>query len=287
MKEFAFHSPNSLTEALELLGELGEQARPLAGGTDLLLQMRQGERLPGALVSLRRLTELKGIHDDADGGLRLGAGTTLRELTRDATIRARYPCLAHTAALMGSEQVRSLATLGGNLCNGSPSADLAPPLIALGAEARISGPRGERALPLETFFLGPGSTALQPGELLTHLVVPPPQGRCVYLKHAARAYMDIPMVGVAAQLSFERGQLRKPRIVLGAVAPVPLRATAAERALEDGPLTQERIQAAAELAQAACSPISDLRSSQGYRRRMVRVMVVRALESLRPNGSGE
>jgi len=287
VKVFDFHTPGSLPEALELLVELGEPARPLAGGTDLLLQMRLGERRPKALVSLRRLAELKGSRYAADVGLRLGAYTTLRELTRDATIQAHYPCLAQTASMMGSEPVRSLATLGGNLCNGSPSADLAPPLIALGAESRISGSAGERALPLEGFFLGPGSTALQPGEVLTELAVPPPLGRCVYLKHTVRAYMDIPIVGVAARLFLEGGQVREARIVLGAVAPVPMRAAAAERSLEGGALTHERIQAAAELAQAACSPISDLRGSEGYRRRMVRVLVVRALESLWPNGRGE
>lgn len=286
MKAFAFHTPASLPEALELLVELGEPAKPLAGGTDLLLQLRQGERRPQALVSLRRLSELKGIRFGAKAGLRLGAYSTLRELTRDATIQAHYPCLAHTASMMGSEPVRSLATLGGNLCNGSPSADLAPPLIALGTESRISGPQGERALPMEDFFLGPGSTAMQPGELLTEVAIAPPLGRCVYLKHAVRAYMDIPIVGVAARLFLEHGQVREARIVLGAVAPVPLRATAAERSLEGGALTPEHIRAAAELAQAACSPISDLRGSEGYRRRMVRVLVVRALESLRSNGRG-
>jgi len=284
MKQFSFYSPTSLAEALDLLEQHGPVASPLAGGTDLLVQMRQGKRRPGALISLRRLPELRGIDQAPDSAWHIGASTTLRQLTREPAIRRRYPSLAHTASLMASEQVRSLATLGGNLCNGSPAADLAPPLIALGAEVLLRGPQGERLLPLETFFLGPGSTALQPGELLIEVIVPPPEGHCVYMKHAARAYMDIPIVGVAARLSMQDGEVGEARIVLGAVAPTPLRARAAERLLEGRPLTRARIQEAAELAQQDCSAISDVRASQDYRRRLVRVLAERALQAFGLNG---
>jgi len=286
MKEFSFHAPGALPEALALLQDLGERARLLAGGTDLLLQMRAGDRAPAAIVSLRRLPELKGLRYSQRSGLRLGAYTTLRELTRDATIHSQFPCLAHTASLMGSEQVRSLATVGGNLCNGSPSADLAPPLIALSAEARIFGPKGERQLPLEAFFRAPGITALEPGEILVELRVPPPQGKTLYLKHAPRAYMDIAVVGVAVSLWLENRVVSRARLVLGAVAPLPLRAREAEAALEGAKITPQRISLAADLAQAACAPIDDVRGSADYRRRMVRVLVGRALQTLSPNGSG-
>jgi carbon-monoxide dehydrogenase medium subunit len=286
MKEFSFHAPGALPEALALFQDLGERARPLAGGTDLLLQMRAGDRAPAAVVSLRRLAELKGIQYSSQAGLRLGAYTTLRELTRDATIRSHFPCLAQTASLMGSEQVRSLATVGGNLCNGSPSADLAPPLIALGAEAHIVGPKGERQLPLEALFRAPGHTSLEPGEVLVELRVPPPQGKTLYLKHAPRAYMDIAVVGVAVSLLLENQVVSRARLVLGAVAPVPLRAREAEAVLEGAELTPQRISLAANLAQTACSPIDDLRGSADYRSRLVRVLVSRALQALRPNGGG-
>jgi carbon-monoxide dehydrogenase medium subunit len=284
MKPFSFHSPTSLPEALGLLEEHGPAASPLAGGTDLLVQMRQGDREPRALISLRRLPELQGMHQAPDGAWHIGATTTLRQLTREPAIQRHHPSLAQAASLMASEQVRSLATLGGNLCNGSPAADLAPPLIALGAEVRIAGLQGERAVPLEVFFLGPGATALQPGKLLIEVIVPPPQGRCLYVKHTARAYMDIPIVGVAARLSMRDGVVDEARIVLGAVAPTPVRAREAERSLEGGSLTHERIRAASELAVEASSPISDLRASEGYRRRVLRVLVERALQSLGSNG---
>ncbi|MCP4426930.1 MAG: xanthine dehydrogenase family protein subunit M, partial [Chloroflexi bacterium] len=215
-----------------------------------------------------------------DDGLTLGALTTLRDLTRDPVIGEHYPALARTAHVMASEQVRSFATLGGNLCNASPSADTAPPLIAMGASVVLVGASGARTLPLEDFFLGPGKSALQLGELLKAITVPPPEGAAIYLKHAPRAYMDIAVVGVAVWLRMETDVCRAARIVLGAVAPTPLRARAAEAELIGHPLTDVRIAQAAKTAAGECSPIDDVRGSAWYRKRMVEVLVRRGVDGL-------
>lgn len=275
MRSFDHFTPKSLPEALELLARLNGQTYPIAGGTDLLLKMKSGELTPQRLVNIKRLPELMGITYDQRTGLKLGALATLRELTRSPLIREHYPVLAQTAGLIASEQIRSFATLGGNLCNAAPSADLAPPLIALGGTVRLVGPSGERRLLLEDFFLGPGSTALQPGELLKEISVQPPEGNTIYLKHSPRAFMDIAVVGVAVHMQLAGSVCRQARIVLGAVAPVPLRARRAEAELI-GPLTEKRIAQAAKTAAEECSPIDDVRGSAWYRKRMVEVLVNRA-----------
>ncbi len=274
MRAFDHFTPQSLPEALELLARVNGQGHPLAGGTDLLLKMKSGELTPRTLVNIKRLPELQGINYDQKTGLKLGALTTLRELTRSPLIREHYPVLAHAANQMASEQIRSFATVGGNLCNAAPSADLAPPLIALGGTVHLTGPSGERLLLLEDFFHGPGSTALQPGELLKEISVQPPEGQTVYLKHSPRVFMDIAVVGAAVRMQLAGSVCREGRIVLGAVAPVPLRARRAEAELI-GPLTEKRIARAAKTAADECSPIDDVRGSAWYRRRMVEVLVKR------------
>ncbi len=280
MQPFEYHSPRSLPEALRLLQELGDGARLIAGGTDLLLRMKQGQLAPRALIDLRRAAELHGISFSPEEGLRIGAAVTLRELQRSPLVRDHCPCLCETASWMASEQVRSLATVGGNLCNASPAADLAPPLMVLDAQAVLVGPQGERRLPVEAFFLGPGQTALDRGELLKEVLVPPTPGNALYLKHAPRAFMDIAVVGVAVHLRMERGLARAVRIALGAVGPTPLRAGPSEALLEGSAPTASLLEEAADLAARACSPIDDLRGSAWYRRRMVRVLTRRALDRL-------
>ena len=280
MRAFDFYAPVGLPEALGLLAELGAEAAPLAGGTDLLLRMEAGDQTPRALISLKRLEELNGIAFDADHGLRLGARLTLRDLTRSPIVREHYPVLAQAAATMASEQIRSLATIGGNLVNAAPSADLAPPLLVLGAEVRLTNASGERRLPLEDFFLGPGSCVRKPDELLVEILVPPPEGSAVYLKHAPRAYMDIAVVGVAVRHVPANGNGGSVRIALGAVAPVPMLARKAAKVIEVEPLRPSAFSRAGELAGQECSPIDDIRASAGYRRRMVEVLVRRALEAV-------
>ncbi|MCP4422657.1 MAG: xanthine dehydrogenase family protein subunit M, partial [Chloroflexi bacterium] len=265
MRAFDHFMPQTLPDAFELLAQFNGQGHVNAGGTDLMLKMRAGVLEPSAIISIKRLPELKGMAYDQATGLRMGALTTLRELTRTPFINQHYPVLAQAAGKMASEQVRSFATMGGNLCNGSPSADLAPPLIALGATAVIINISGERHLPLENFFLGPSQTALQSGELLKEIIIPPPLGQTTYQKHSPRAYMDIAVAGVAIQIFIADGLCQQVRIVLGAVAPVPLRVREAELVLEGERVENGRfakpdlIQQAAQIASETCSPIDDVR----------------------------
>jgi len=286
MKPFDYYAPTSLNEALGLLAEQGRRARALAGGTDLLLKMRAGRLAPGCLINIKRLPELRGLSYDETQGLRLGALTTVAEIMASPDVCSRYPALAHAAATMASVQIRNLATVGGNLCNAAPSADLAPPLIALGAQVHIAGPRGERSVALEEFLLGPGQTALADDELLVALTLPPPERglTAVYLKHTPREAMDIAIVGVATAVTLNDGVCISARIVLGAVAPTPLVAREAGEALIGRPLEEKHIAEAARLAVQAARPIDDVRASAWYRREMVRVLVQRALGEVAVNG---
>jgi carbon-monoxide dehydrogenase medium subunit len=281
MKAFEYFAPRSLAEATEVLARYQGEARTVAGGTDLLLKMKAGRLSPKAIVNIKRVPELRGLTFNSH--LTLGALTTLEEIKQSSMIRERYPALSDAAATMASVQIRNLATVGGNLCNAAPSADLAPILIALNAAARLAGIKGERRIPLEDFFTGPGTTVLAPGELLVSLEVPPPAGPSVYLKHSPREHMDIAVVGIGLAL---RGynplsqECAEPRVVLGAVAPVPLRARRAEAELTGGPLAAERIDRAAKIAAEEAKPIDDVRGSAWYRRRMVAVLTRRGLETL-------
>jgi len=280
MHPFDHFTPHTLSEAQVLLSEQNGNAAVIAGGTDLLLKMKAGFQKPAAIINIKNLADLKGLTYTEEGGLKLGALTTLRELARSPEIRKHYPSLAQTAHLMASEQIRSLATVGGNLCNAAPSADLAPPLMALGASVCLVASTSERWLPLADFFLGPGKTALQPGELLKEMSLPPPEGETIYLKHSPRAYMDIAVVGVAVQMQLEGQVCHEVRLVLGAVAPVPLRARRSEAALAGQVLTKECIAQAVQIAAEECSPIDDVRGSADYRRRMVAVLVKRGLNRI-------
>jgi carbon-monoxide dehydrogenase medium subunit len=280
MNAFDHYTPHSLPEALELLNRLNGQAQVIAGGSDLMIKLKKGLAAPAAVINIKHLPELKEITYVDETGLRLGALTTLGELTRSALIRQHYPCLAKTAGLMASRQIRNFATVGGNLCNASPSADSAPPLIAYGATVRLIGPHGERELPLEDFFRGPGQTALAPGELLQRIEVPPPDGEAIYIKHVPRAFMDIAVVGVCVRLTLANKRCQAIRLVLAAVAPVPLRAKQAEQILLGQPLTANRIAQAARLAAEESLPIDDAGGSAWYRRRMVEVETQRGLQTL-------
>jgi len=251
----------------------------VAGGTDLLPQLKNGVLKPGWVVDLSAVAELRTISDAPDGRLRIGASVTARELELDARVRSRFPALAESAAMVGSVQVRNLATLGGNLCNAAPSADMAPPLLALDAEAVIAGPSGQRRVPMASFFLGVRRTVLAPGELLLEIVVPAQGAHSGgnYLRHTPRRELDIAVVGVASQITLAGGKCTAARIALAAVAPVPLRATDAEQALVGQPLTPQQIERAADLASGAARPIDDHRGSIEFRNHLVRVLTRRTL----------
>jgi CO/xanthine dehydrogenase FAD-binding subunit len=279
VRRFEMAMPGSVDECLTVLAQRGSEAKLVAGGTDLLPQMKNGVTRPGCVVDISRLSELRSIALDASGGLRLGAAVAARQIERDARLRETFPSLVESAALVGSIQIRNLATVGGNLCNAAPSADMAPPLIALEAEAVIAGPNGRRRVPLATFFEGVRKTVLGPDELLIELMVPAPGPRSGghYLRHTPRRELDIAVVGVASQITLSNGVCGKARISLASVAPTPVRATAAERVLEGQPLTKERIEEAAKLAVEAARPISDQRGSAEFRKHLVRVLTRRTL----------
>lgn len=283
MKDFAYLQPASIEEALSALASLGEGAHLLAGGTDLLVRMKRNITVPTHVINLKKIPDLNVIRaDGAAAVLRLGALTTLGEIESSPVVKEHCPVLAATAGKMASAQVRNLATVGGNLCNASPAADTAPPLLALDAAARILSPRGERMLPLSAFFTGPGQTALARDEILAEVLVPLPAPGTVaaYLKHGIRRAMDIAIVGVAVCLRTGPGnppRAEHVRIALGAVAPTPIRAYAAERVLAEKGLGEDAINEAARTASLETRPISDIRSSAEYRTEMVRVLTRRAI----------
>jgi CO/xanthine dehydrogenase FAD-binding subunit len=280
VRRFELALPRSVDEALKVLKDRGSDAKLLAGGTDLLPQLKNGLIKPACVIDLSGVERVRSVQGDARG-LRVGAAVSARALERHAAARATYTSLSESAALVGSVQVRNLATLGGNLCNAAPSADMAPPLLALEAEAVIVGPKGERRVPLATFFTGVRRTVLAPDELLLEIVVPAPGPRSGgnYLRHTPRRELDIAVVGVASQLTLSNGVCSKARIALAAVAPTPVRATAAEQALEGQPVTPEAIERAAELAVGVAKPISDQRGSADYRLHLVRVLTGRTLRT--------
>jgi len=282
-KEFAYLTPTSLEEAVGLLAEHGREARVLAGGTDLLLKVKAGRVRPRCLVNIKRIPGLDGMSFDPTSGLRLGALVTAADVARSEVVQTHYPALVQGASVMASLQIRNLATVGGNLCNAAPSADLAPPLIALGGSAVIAGPEGQRRVPLGEFFLGPGQTILAPGELLVAITLPFPRpgSAAVYLKNSPRQAMDIAVVGVAVAMRRLDERCEDVCLVLGAVAPTPLRARRAEALLRGEEITTERVpELVAEAARTAAQeaqPIDDVRGSVWYRRQMVEVLTRRAL----------
>lgn len=271
--------PSSVDDCLRVLAERGSGAKLVAGGTDLIPQMKNALLRPAYVVDLSAVDELKVLETDADGSLRIGANVSARTLELDPIVKSRYRSLAESAGLVGSLQVRNLATLGGNVCNAAPSADMAPPLLALDAEAVIAGPNGRRRVPFSEFFLGVRRTVLEPNEMLVEIVLPPvpEQSGGNYRRHTPRRELDIAVVGVASQLTFANGACTKARIALASVAPTPVRATAAEAALEGKQVGVDLIEQAATLAVDAASPISDQRGSAEYRRHLVRVLTRRTL----------
>ncbi|OPY67038.1 MAG: Carbon monoxide dehydrogenase medium chain [Syntrophorhabdus sp. PtaU1.Bin050] len=279
LPHFDYMHPKTLEEALKILNKYKEKAEVLAGGTDLVPQIKKREvKAPEYVIDLKGIRGLDKITYGRDG-LRIGALVTINTIVESPVIREHYPILAQAAASMASPQVRNRGTFVGNICNAVPSADSAPALLALGASVKIKNTRAERTVPLESFFTGPRKTVVKPDELVLEITVPKPatglQG--VYLKLSPRHSMDLAVVGVAAAGSCEKGVCKDVRIALGAVAPTPIRASKAERILKGKPVTPELIMEAAKKAATECSPIDDHRASKEYRCDMVHVLTKRAL----------
>ena len=277
---FEFYQPATLAEASRLLRENGPGGRFLAGGTDLVIAMKEKGLLPKYIVDLKRVPGLSGIREDNDGTITIGALTTMYAVETSPVITKKYPFLAQSAAEVGSIQIRNRATIGGNMANATPSADVAPSLIALNATAKIVSSSGERTVPLEEFFRGPGQNAMNADEILTEITIPKtgPQLVGEYIKFSPRDMMDLAYIGVAVAYNLANDKkCGQVRIVLGAVAPTPIRAKNSEALLEGKVLTEELATQVGDEAARESKPISDVRSSADYRRAMVAVMTKRAI----------
>ena len=280
LPKFEYVLPKTIDEAMSILAKNKGKARLLAGGTDLIPQLKSREvEVPSFVVDLKGVPGLDKISYDKKIGLKIGALATISAIAQSAAIKENYPSLAQAAMSMASPQVRNRGTFVGNICSAVPSADSVPALLALGASLKIKGPKAERTVALEKFFKGPRKTVLKPGELVTEILVPKPapNTRQVYLKLAPRHAMDLAVVGVAAAGRCEDGVCKDVKIGLGAVAPTPVRAPMAEKMLQGKKVTKELIEEAARNAITQCSPIDDHRASQEYRCDMVYVMTRRAL----------
>lgn len=281
MNDFAYAAPTSLAEAQTLLADPKRKVRLLAGGTDLIVQLREGLREADLVVDVKKIPELAALQFDPAAGLTLGAAVPCCEVYEHPQLPTAYPALAEAAQIIGGWQIQSRASVGGNLCNASPAADTIPPLIVHRATCRIAGPRGERQVPVSAFCIGPGKTVLDPGELLVSLHLPPPRPHAssAYERFIPRNEMDIAVVGVGAavQLDESRRRIVAARVALGAVAPTPLFVPEAGEALIGAEAGEEAFAQAAAIAQAAARPITDMRGTAEFRRHLVGVLTRRAL----------
>jgi carbon-monoxide dehydrogenase medium subunit len=278
VQELSYHRPESVADAVALVARQG--ARALAGGTDLIPQLREGRRSARAVVDLKHISELTAITRQADGGWRIGAAASVSRLGDDAAFATEHAGLLESARLIGSLQIQSRATLGGNLCNAAPSADALPLLISLGAEAEIAGAGGRRRAPVEALLAGPGRTRLDAGEIVValHLPARPPRSATRYLRFTPRREMDIAVAGSGVVLALDaRGLIAAARVTLASVAPTPLRAATAEAVLAGARPSRTLFAEAAVAAAADARPISDTRGSADYRRQLVAVLTRRAL----------
>jgi len=279
LKKFEYLQPGSIDEAISILAAHGEKARYIAGGTDVMVKIKEGKIEPLYLVSLRRVSGLAFIQRDPEGILHIGALTTHRMLEKSALIRRHYPCITDAVENIGSVQIRNVATIGGNICNAVPSADGVIPLLILGAHLTLVGPKGKRSLPLKSFFLGPGQTLIEPGEILTEFFIPPlpPRSGGAYIKHTRREAMELPLLGVGMVLSLAEDDKTclKVRIGLGVAAPTPLRAFEAEAYLTGQEINDTTLAETARVAVKETRMRDSIRGRAWYRREMVGVLIPR------------
>lgn len=269
--------PAELDHAIGFMAEHGEAAVPVAGGTDVMLDTRTGRVSPDWLVDLTPLRSLAGIERDGES-LVIGALTTIRSIELDDELARCAPALVEAARVLGSVQIRTMATIGGNLCHATPSAEMPPPLLVHEAVATVAGPGGERSFPLAELFAGPGRTTLRPGDLLTavRLRVPARSAGSCYLRQTIRWAMDLAGVGVAVAVEVDGEKVTQAQVALGAVAPTPLLVPEAAEAVVGGEPSTESLAEAGARAAAACAPITDARGTADYRRQVVAVLVERA-----------
>ena len=280
MRYFEFSRPDSLEQALSVLSENPGEVRPLAGGTDLIEQVKQGRHEPKIIMDLKSIPELCKLDWDPKDGLRIGAATSCSEVYQHQIVRTHFPAIVDAGMLVGSIQIQNRAAIGANVCNAAPSGDTIPALLIYEAKAMIISPRGSREVPLEKFFVGPGRTVLEGDEILMEIIVPPPAPRShsSYLRFIPREEMDIAVVGVGSMVSLdENGTCSTARVALASVAPTPVRAFHAESILEGNPPTKILVEEAARNAVLDSSPISDVRGTAEYRKNLVEVLTSRTL----------
>ncbi len=284
LPSFDYVRAGTADEVVRLLEEHGEAAQLLMGGTDLFVRMREGVIRPRIVVDVKHLPGMRDVVYDEQTGLTVGAAVTMNQVARHPDVQAHYPLLAQAANSVASYQLRNRATLGGNLCNGSPAADTAPATLVLEGRITLYGPGGEREVEAREFFLGPGETAMRAGELMTAIrfPIPPAGGVGKYLKLGRNRAGDLAIAGVAV-LGFPDGTAPSGyrfRVGLASVAPVVLRALEAEEVLAANSPGEETFALAAEKAMEATSPINDVRASAAYRRAMVRNLTLRGLRDV-------
>lgn len=281
LREFEYYEPASLDEAVQLLSTAGDGARVLAGGTDLVVDMKTGRMRPSTVVNLKGISGLSGVEDDG-GGTRIGALTKVPVLEASPLVQQRHPALAQAASILASPPVRALATIGGNVGRASPASDLGPALIVHDAHAIIAGVGGSRDELVEDLYVGPGETSLVPSDIITHfiLVQPPPGFGSAHVKLGKRGSgTDIALAGVSASVVIgDGGVVVDCRIALASLGPTPFRATVTESLLRSKVPTEALLAAAAESASGEAKPIGDMRASASYRTRLARVLTLRALQ---------
>lgn len=301
MKKFDYLKPKTLEEALSLLNQYGEKAKLIAGGTDVIVMIKQKKMAPEVLISLQEVPGLNRM--EYNGSLKIGPMVTHRAIEKSEIIRKQFTALTDAVDVLGSVQIRNVATIGGNLCTAAPSADTASPLLALGAQIKLKSLKKDRTLPLEQFFTGPGETALEKDEILTEIFIPNPLPHTgsAYWKHQRRQALDLPILGVAVLLSLDKSTVtcsdllcttspistilhalegdelfcKEVRIALSVAAPTPMRATKAETLLRGKKISDELLEEVAETAAKEAQPRDTIRGEAWYRRDMIRVLVKR------------
>jgi len=280
VRNFDYLEPTTVAEACALLKQHGSDAKVFAGGAHVTILMKQGLYQPKALVNIKNIPELRGIKFDAAEGLIIGALVTHREIETSALVKEKVPVLCEAEREVANIRVRNMGTVGGNLASGEPLTDLAQIFIALDGKLKITGPSGQRTIPVEELFLDFYTTSLAEDEIITQVVLPPlpPKSAIEYIRFSSSSVVDKPSAGVAVRLTLDREAVQVARIVLGCVGSTPLRASKAEALITGKKLTAEMIAEAGAMAAQECSPTSDLRGSEQYKRAIVRTLVRRAAD---------
>jgi len=283
LPKFEYFAPKTLEAALSLVAEQGSAAHVMAGGTDIMVKMIHARLKPASIIALNGIDGLDAIRFNSEDGLTIGATARLVDVASHPDIVKHYPALTAAVLSMANVEVRNMGTVAGNLCNAAPSADSAPPLMVMGAEVTLAGLKGERRIPLNDFFSGPGLTVMDRGEIMTSIHVPPPAARsgASYQRISGRCGVDIAAVGVGVMARFDGEVCQDVRVVLAAVAPVPLRAKETESLLRGKIWTSELIEQGGDQAAEEAKPISDVRASAEWRKKMVAVLTRRTLVEAR------